>query len=94
MAELHYGVEKSQQVERNKHALEKFILPLEVLEFDQKASEKYGEIRNFLERKGSPIGAMDLLIASHALSMDVILITNNVREFARIPHLKLENWFQ
>lgn len=92
LAELYYGVEKSQYIERNRHALEKFILPLEVLDFDEGASLQYGKIRALLEKNGTPIGSMDLMIAAHALSLNITLITNNEREFSRVPNLKVENW--
>lgn len=92
LAELEYGVEKSQKREQNKLALAEFLAPVEVLNFDDFAAQKYGEIRTFLESKGKLIGAMDMLIAGHALSLNLILVTNNVREFKRIPSLKIENW--
>ena len=92
LAELEYGVSKSRDVKRNRHALEQFIGPLEVAPFDRKATVTYGTIRAVLEQKGQPIGAMDLLIAAHARSLDVCLVTNNEREFKRIPGLRIENW--
>lgn len=92
LAELSYGVEKSQHIEKNRFALENFILPLELLSFDKEATNFYGKIRLFLEKKGTPIGPLDFMIAAHALSLNVTLVTNNIKEFARIPHLKLENW--
>jgi tRNA(fMet)-specific endonuclease VapC len=94
LSELYYGVEKSQYVERNRRALEKFILPIEIFDFGVEASETYGKFRNFLERKGTSIGSMDLMIAAHAFSLNVTIITNNEREFRRIPDLKIENWFK
>ncbi len=92
LAELEYGVKKSQAQEKNKQALEEFILPLSVLPFDQKAAYFYGEIRAALEQKGTPIGPVDLMIAAHALSLNFILVTNNVREFNRVDGLMIENW--
>ena len=92
LAELEYGVSKSRDVKRNRHALDQFIEPLEVARFDQEAAAVYGAIRAHLEQKGQPIGAMDLLIAAHARSLDVRLVTNNEREFKRVPGLRIENW--
>jgi len=94
LAELEYGVAKSQSKERNKKALSKFLIPLEILPFDQAATVFYGQIRAELERTGQPIGANDLLIAAHALSLDALLVTNNLKEFARGADLKLANWVE
>ena len=68
------------------------LAPLEVAVFDHDAALSYGRVRARLETIGSPIGSMDLLIAAHALSLGVRLVTNNLREFRRVPGLKLENW--
>ena len=92
LAELQYGVAKSAFPARNQQALDAFTLPLEIVPFDAAAARAYGPIRAALERQGTPIGAMDLLIAAHALSLDVIVATNNTREFARVPGLRVENW--
>jgi tRNA(fMet)-specific endonuclease VapC len=92
VAELEYGVAKSLQQEKNRAALLQFLLPLEIIEFNQGSATIYGSIRSDLESRGLVIGAMDMLIASHALSLGVTLVTNNVREFSRIPALSLENW--
>lgn len=92
VAELQYGVAKSAQVERNRAALEQFLAPLAVADFDTPAAKAYGYIRALLERHGTPIGSLDTLITAHALSLDVILVTNNEREFGRVPGLKLANW--
>ncbi len=92
VAELHYGVAKSTQVERNQSALEQFLAPLIIVDFDAAAATAYGAVRALLERRGTPIGSLDTLIAAHALSMDVTLVTNNKREFSRVPRLKLTNW--
>ncbi|RCJ33975.1 twitching motility protein PilT [Nostoc punctiforme NIES-2108] len=94
IAELEYGVAKSQQQEKNRIALMQFLLPLEIVEFNQASATIYGSIRSDLENRGLIIGAMDMLIASHALSLGVTLVTNNVREFSRIPTLLLENWVE
>lgn len=92
VAELEYGSEKSFQRDRNKKALLNFLLPLEILLFDQAAAMEYGKIRTSLERKGTPIGSMDLLIAAHAVSTNLIMVTNNEKEFRRIDGLAVENW--
>ncbi|WP_088240819.1 type II toxin-antitoxin system tRNA(fMet)-specific endonuclease VapC [Calothrix rhizosoleniae] len=92
VAELEYGVCKSQQQEKNRNALMQFLIPLEIVEFDQNAATIYGSIRNNLESRGLVIGSMDMLIAAHALSLGVTLVSNNVGEFSRISNLSLENW--
>jgi len=92
LAELAYGVEKSMLVEINKIALAGFTAPLEILHFDEKAAFIYGKLRADLEKQGKIIGAYDLMIAAHAFSEKLTLVTNNTREFERIPGLKLENW--
>jgi len=92
VGELEYGVCKSQQQEKNRSALMQFLIPLEIVEFDQAAAIVYGAIRSDLESRGLVIGAMDMLIAAHALSLGVTLVSNNVREFSRISNLSLENW--
>lgn len=92
LAELEYGVAKSAHTVKNQEALTKFIFPLDICDFDSKAAEIYGNIRVNLEKKGKSIGSMDMLIAAHAISLDVRLITNNEKEFNRIKHLQLENW--
>jgi tRNA(fMet)-specific endonuclease VapC len=92
LAELEYGAARSAQPRRNRDALEQFISALEVAPFDKPATEAYGKVRAALEKGGRPIGAMDLLIAAHALSLGVGLITNNEREFKRVPGLRVQNW--
>lgn len=92
VSELQHGVHKSKNPEQNIAALEQFLLPLLVAEYDYDAASVYGQVRAYLERVGSPIGSMDLLIAAHALSLNAILVTNNVREFARVPDLQVEDW--
>jgi len=92
LAELHYGIAKSLNPEKNKEALEKFLTPIEILDFEANATEEYGKIRAELERKGTPIGPLDMLIAAHAKSLDLTLVTNNEKEFNRIVGLKIENW--
>ncbi|WP_414585147.1 type II toxin-antitoxin system tRNA(fMet)-specific endonuclease VapC [Scytonema sp. PCC 10023] len=92
VAELEYGVYKSQRQQQNQAALSQFLIPLEIIPFDASATQTYGRIRAELERQGIVIGSMDMLIASQAISLGLILVTNNVREFSRIPGLVLENW--
>jgi len=92
VSELWYGVENSGRKEQNRAALAKFLLPLEVLPYDERAAQAYGKIRLVLEKAGSSIGAMELLIAAHALSLPAVLVTHNRREFQRVPGLKVEDW--
>ena len=92
LAELEYGVSKSSRPARNREALDQFISPLEVAPFDRQATAAYGKLRTMLEKQGAPIGSMDLLIAAHALSLEVRLVTRNVREFGRVPGLRFEDW--
>jgi len=92
LAELEYGAAKSGRPEQNRAALAEFIFPLEVAPFGDADARIYGRIRSFLERKGRTIGSMDILIASHALSLGVQLITNNEAEFKRLPGLRVTNW--
>lgn len=92
LAELQYGIEKSSNSEKNREALEKFLTPIEIIDYGYDATIEYGKIRAELEKKGVPIGPLDMLIASHAKSLDVILVTNNVKEFERIAGLRTENW--
>lgn len=90
-AELAYGVAKSGS-SRNREALELFLAPLLILPFDEQAVWTYGDLRAELERQGTPIGSLDTMIAAHALSQQAVLVTNNTREFTRVPGLLLENW--
>lgn len=92
VAELEYGVKNSAYVEKNRHALLDFLSPMTILDFDYPADVEYGNIRKELETKGTPIGSMDLLIAAHAKSQNLVLVTNNEREFVRIKDLNIQNW--
>ncbi|MDF0645429.1 MAG: type II toxin-antitoxin system VapC family toxin [Nitrospira sp.] len=92
VSELAYGVSKSRHSTKNRLALEQFLASLEVTSFDREAAFSYGRLRSQLELKGSLIGSMDMLIAAHALSLGVRLVTNNLREFRRVPGLRVENW--
>src|ERR1700674_3937021 len=87
LSELRYGVAKSKQRDKNAKALDEFIIPLDIASFDEEAAIAYGDICTILEKAGTPIGAMDMLIAAHAVSLGVTLVTNNTREFSRIPTL-------
>jgi tRNA(fMet)-specific endonuclease VapC len=94
-AELQYGIEKSKNKSTNQAALDEFLLPLTILPFHgKKLVTCYGEIRASLESKGKTIGPLDMLIAAHALSLDLTIISNNIKEFSRIPNLKCENWIR
>ena len=94
LSELQYGIEKSKFPEKNQMALLEFLIPFGILDFDQKAAGVYGRIRSTLEKKGKPIGSMDMLIAAVAKSERLILVTNNVKEFMRIEGLMIENWVE
>jgi len=92
-SELAYGVSKSGSI-KNRKALDMFLAPLRVLPFDVQCLWFYADLRASLEKKGLTIGPMDTLIAAQALSIDGTLVTNNLKEFSRVPKLKLENWFE
>jgi len=92
LAELYFGVERSARREENLRGLEQFLARLEVLPFSAKAAMHYGQIRAELARAGTPCGPNDMLIGAHARSEGLIVVTNNVREFARMPGLRSENW--
>lgn len=91
VSELAWGVAKTGSA-RNRAALEAFLLPLEIAAYDFAAALRYGEVRAGLAKRGRPIGPLDTMIAAHALSLDTTLVTNNEREFGRVPGLRLENW--
>ncbi len=92
LAELEYGVVRSRYADRNRIALSKFLVPFALLDFDQAAAAEYGRVRLLLESKREPVGPMDLLLAAQAKSHDLIFVTNNEKEFARIDGLRIENW--
>lgn len=92
LSELRYGVAKSAHREKNAKALDEFVIPLEVVSYDESAAHTYGNIRATLEKAGTPIGSMDMLIAAHAVSLGIPLITNKTREFQRVPSLKIIDW--
>ena len=92
-SELAYGVAKSGSL-KNRTALEMFLAPMQILPFDSQCLWFYADLRASLEKQGLSIGPMDTLIAAQALSIDGTLVTNNIKEFVRVPKLKLENWFE
>jgi tRNA(fMet)-specific endonuclease VapC len=92
LSELRFGVAKSTNSEKNAEALDEFIIPLEVVPYDDAAAQAYGEIRAILEKAGTPIGSMDMLIAAHAVSLGIPLVTNNTREFLRVHSITLVDW--
>jgi tRNA(fMet)-specific endonuclease VapC len=92
LSELIYGAEKSPNIAKNLEAIEDFISHLEVLPYDARASQHYGQIKATLEKKGKIIGENDIHIAAHAISQGLILVTNNLKEFKRVSNLALENW--
>jgi len=91
-AELIYGVEHSSSKKINRPIIDDFIHHLTILSWDQDAAEHYGKIRAFLRAEGNIIGAMDMMIAAHARSQEMTLVTNNDKHFKRVPMLKVENW--
>lgn len=94
VSELHYGACKSNHIKKNIKRLDEFLSPFEILSYDENASKYYGKIRSQLEKQGNIIGPLDMLIAAHALSNNLILITNNVKEFMQIKFLRVENWVE
>jgi tRNA(fMet)-specific endonuclease VapC len=92
-SELAYGVAKSGSV-KNRKALDMFLAPLQILPFDSQCLWFYADLLASLEKQGLSIGPMDTLIAAQALSIDGTLVTNNIKEFMRVPQLKLDNWFE
>ena len=94
VSELQYGVAKSTHRKENQHRLDEFLSPLDILTYNEIAARTYGDIRFQLEKRGESIGPLDLLIAAHALSQNLTLVTNNDKEFKRIKSLEIENWTQ
>jgi tRNA(fMet)-specific endonuclease VapC len=92
LGELHYGIEKSTRPFENLKVLEQFASNLVVLPFSAEAAAHFGQIRAELERAGTPVGAYDLMIGAHARAEGLIVVTNNTREFARMPGVRVENW--
>jgi len=92
VAELDFGIAASKKQNENHKRLERFLLDFEVIEFNRTAAAAYGPLRSSLQALGTPIGPMDFLIAAHALALKATLVTNNTREFQRVPCLLLEDW--
>ena len=92
LGELIYGAEKSSQTERNLSVIEGLAARLEVMPFDEKAAAHFGQLRAELAKAGKSIGPYDLMIAGHARALGLVLITNNLKEFERVPGLRLDNW--
>jgi tRNA(fMet)-specific endonuclease VapC len=92
VAELEAGAARSQWPEQARSALAQFLASLEIAAFDEAAAQAYGNVRGGLERLGTPIGPLDTLIAAHAIALECTIVTNNVREFARVPDLQVEDW--
>ncbi|MCK4619935.1 MAG: type II toxin-antitoxin system VapC family toxin [Desulfobacterales bacterium] len=92
VAELYYGAEKSKFKAKNLEKVKRFVSTFEIVSFDEKACTAYAKIRHSLERSGTPVGPMDLLIASIGLVHNFTVVTNNIKEFKRVKGLKLQNW--
>lgn len=92
LAELEYGMKHSSNPLKNEQALLRFLVPLSILPFGAAAASEYGQLRAYLQSKGIPIGPLDMLIAGHAKAEKLVLVTNNVKEFERVPDLEIENW--
>jgi len=92
VSELYYGAYKSSKIKQNIKRVEEFLYPFEILPYDESASREYGKIRSYLEKNGQIIGPLDMLIAAHAISRNLTIITNNIKEFKRIKSLQVENW--
>lgn len=92
VAELRYGAAYSTHPERNHRYLDNFLSPFRIVSWDETAANCYGDLVADLRRKGTPIGPIDALIAAHALALKLILVTNNLKEFERVPGLICENW--
>lgn len=94
VAELEFGIAKSQYVEKNRIALLEFLAPFEIIPFTELDCEYFGGLRAYLNKKGTPIGPYDLQIAAQCLARDLTLVSNNIKEFERVPGLKYENWIK
>ena len=92
VAELYFGAYNSSYIEKNISVIERFLIPFEIVNFDEKAAIEYGKVKAKLRKKGNIIGELDIQIASIAISNNLILVTNNIKEFARIENLEFENW--
>jgi tRNA(fMet)-specific endonuclease VapC len=92
IAELRYGADKSQKRSENHRIIDVLVQEMVCIDFDANAALEFGHIRSALERQGEPIGPYDFLIAAHALSLGLVLVTDNVREFRKVDGLSVENW--
>lgn len=92
LSELAYGAARSSRSEQASQALQEFLLPLEIAAYDECAALEYGSVRAALMASGLPIGPLDTLIAAHARSLDLVLVTHNTREFSRVPKLRIDDW--
>lgn len=92
LAELEFGASKSNYTAKSTAVLLQFLSVVDVVPFGRSAAIEYGRIRAYLQKRGTPIGPMDMLIAAHAMAENLVLVTNNVREEARVPDLRIENW--
>ncbi|WP_026363239.1 PIN domain-containing protein [Methylopila sp. M107] len=94
LGELEFGAEKSAYGERNRKRLAEMVLTIPFVGLDRDSVHNYAQLRAFLDRQGTPIGANDMWIAAQALSIGATLVTDNEREFRRVPDLKVENWLR
>ena len=92
LAELRYGADKSGNPAKNHNALNLFLAPIAIEDFDSECADYYGKLRADLERRGEPIGPLDTMIAAHALRLHVPVVTNNTKEFSRVSGLATEDW--
>ena len=92
VSELQYGACKSKQIKKHLKRLDEFLIPFEIISYDESAANYYGRIRSYLEKQGNVIGPFDMLVAAHALSENLTLITKSEKEFKRVKSLKVENW--
>lgn len=92
LSELAFGAARSSRPEQASLALQEFLLQLEVAAYDERAALEYGAVRAALTASGTPIGPLDTLIAAHARSLDLVLVTHNTREFSRVPQLRIDDW--
>jgi len=94
LGELTYGAEVSARPDQNLQALHEFLLPLDIASYDEACAFRYGQLRAQLKKKGRPLGALDILIAAHALTLEVTLVTHNTAEFSHAAGLRLEDWLE
>ncbi len=92
VAELYFGAYNSSHIEKKISVIQRFLIPFEIVNFDEKAAIEYGKIKAKLRKNGNIIGELDIQIASIAISNNLILVTNNIKEFAKIENLEFENW--